>query len=108
VKGEGFRRLEEEVRRARAEALGRAGERLEDGLARLAALDRQVDVVWHEPEEAPGREARLAAVAAARARVRAEVVRLRQHLLIQREALGLRRHVVVDELYPLPPSAPDH
>jgi hypothetical protein len=106
VRGEGLRRLEEEVRRARAEALGRAGERLDDGLARLAALDRHVEAVRGEPEAAPGRAARLAAGVAARERVRAEVVRLRQHLLIQREALGLVRHAVVDELYPMPPDAP--
>jgi hypothetical protein len=33
------------------------------------------------------------------------VVRLRQHLVIQREALGLVRHAVVDELYPMRPDA---
>ncbi|MGH7268724.1 MAG: hypothetical protein ACREMB_28235, partial [Candidatus Rokuibacteriota bacterium] len=58
VTGEGFRRLEEEIRRARAEALGRAGERLADGLAPLAALDREVDAVRDEPDGTPGRASR--------------------------------------------------
>jgi hypothetical protein len=34
--------------------------------------------------------------------VRAEALRYRWYLEVQREALGLRRHEVLDEFYPIP------
>ena len=92
--GEAHARIEREIAGEKAGALGRAGERLETALleaheiaARLAA--------------APAAELALLGVAYERARVRAQTARMA--LVIQREAVGLRQHRVVDQAFPEPP-----
>lgn len=92
--GEGLRRVEEEIAREKAAALGRAGERL------ARALDEVRDIARRLPAAAGAERDRLL-VAYDEAWVRARDARLA--LVIQREALGLRRHAVVDELFPEPP-----
>jgi hypothetical protein len=99
-RAEALGRVEKEIRQAMAEALGRLGERLEAALAELAARDRDLD---RRLAEGPGVGGRLAADLEARNRVRAEARRLVHHLVIQREAMGLRRHALVAERYPVPP-----
>lgn len=96
TRGEGLRRTEQEIAAEKAAALGRAGERLEQALgeARQAA-SRLL--------EAPDGERERLAQAYTLARKRA--LEVRTALLIQREALGLRRHTVVDQQFPEPPSA---
>ena len=92
---EAFGRIEEEILREKASALGRAGERLEDALAAVAACARALDA-----ETDPGRRVqRLAEYEAARRH--ASAVRLM--LIIQREAVGLRHHRDVDRQFPEPP-----
>ena len=44
-RGEAQRRVEEEIRREKAAALGRAGERLEDALREATAILRRLDAV---------------------------------------------------------------
>lgn len=92
-RGEGFERLQQEVVKEKAAALGRAGERLEAALdeARALAVDSEAD-----PER---RAARLCEYEAARRRA----ATARMMLLIQREAIGLRHHRVVDQQFPEPP-----
>jgi hypothetical protein len=95
---ENFERLEREIVGEKAAALGRAGERLEHAIAEahdIAAAVRRAD----DPEA----RARLGREYAA-ARGRAQRARLA--LLIQREALGLRHHAVVDQEFPEPPREP--
>jgi hypothetical protein len=92
---EGFRRLEQEIAGEKAAALGRAGERLEAALQRAAAVGRALDTA----AEAVTRE-RLAAEYEAACR---EAEQARLSLLIQREAVGLRQHRVVDQQFPAPP-----
>jgi hypothetical protein len=93
-----FARVEQEVAREKAAALGRAGERLEAALAETAALARAL------AEAGDGdTRARLADEYEA-ARRRAQTARTA--LLIQREALGLRQHRVVDQHFPEPPRLP--
>ena len=92
--GEGVRRVEEEIRREKAAALGRAGERLEEALREVSALGRGLDAATGAT-----RESVFAAYEAARRR--AEHARLA--LVIQREAAGIRRHAVVDQQFPAPP-----
>ena len=97
-RGESARRVEDEIRAEKAAALGRAGERLEAALADLNALARALADVRDE-----GRRDELrAAYRAARERVRTT----RLHLLIQREAIGLRSHRVVDQQFPEPAPPP--
>lgn len=95
---EGLERLEKEIVAEKAAALGRAGERLERALAEAhdlgAAARRAAD-----PET---RARALREYATARARAQ----RARMALVIQREALGLRHHAVVDQQFPEPPPQP--
>ena len=97
--------VERDIRQAQAEALGRTGERLQDLLDRLAALDRDLDA--HQAADgltADGQPTteRLRAELEIRNRVRDEAVRVRHHLIIQREALGLARQTPVEQCYPVP------
>jgi hypothetical protein len=92
---ETHRRINEEIAQEKAAALGRAGERLEEALAHVAAVGRRLDAA---PDG--DAEARLLGEYEA-ARVRAHHARLA--LLIQREAVGLRHHRIVDQQFPEPP-----
>ena len=92
---EGFERLQKEIAGEKAAALGRAGERLEAALQRAAELARALDGA----RDAASRE-RLGQEYDAAWR-QAEQARLM--LLIQREAVGLRQHRVVDQQFPAPP-----
>ena len=94
-RGEAHRRVEEEIRREKAAALGRAGERLDDAIREAMAALERLDRA-HDPT---ARDRLVAEYEAARARV----LGARLALLIQREAIGLRHHAVVDQLFPEPP-----
>jgi len=91
---ETHRRINAEIAQEKAAALGRAGERLETALAHVAAVGRRLDAA---PDG--DAEARLLGEYET-ARVRAHHARLA--LLIQREAVGLRHHRIVDQ-FPEPP-----
>jgi hypothetical protein len=96
--GEGLRRVEREIVGEKAAALGRAGERLDAALAQLSAVTQALAGCEDETRLAELRgEYRTA-------RERARTARL--HLLIQREAVGLRSHRVVDQQFPEPPPLP--
>jgi hypothetical protein len=100
VRAETYRRIEDEIRREKAAALGRAGERLDEAIRETERIGRQVEAAT-DPAE---RTRLLAVYEQARTRTKAA----RQALLIQREAIGLRNHRVVDQLFPEPPRrAPD-
>ncbi len=89
------RRIDEEIRREKAAALGRAGEHLEAALEDVHALGRRLDAATD-----PRAHARLFDEYE-RARRRADAAR--HALLIQREAIGLRTPRAVDQLFPEPP-----
>jgi hypothetical protein len=93
-RGEGMRRVENEIQAEKAAALGRAGERLEAALAELRNLER---ALIDTPDESL-----RAAYRAARERARTA----RLYLLIQREAVGLRSPRVVDQQFPEPAPPP--
>ncbi len=101
-RAEALGRVEREIRQAQAEALGRAGERLQGLLERLAALDRDLDTASGGEGGAGAGAEVLQARLAARNGLRAEALRLRHWLVIQREALGLARHLAVEQCYPVP------
>ncbi len=96
TRGEALRRIEKEIAGEKAAALGRAGERLEQALQETReAADRLLaarDAAEHERRSEDYTIARRRALDA------------RLALLIQREALGLRRHVTVDQQFPEPPD----
>jgi len=89
------RRINAEIAQEKAAALGRAGERLEAALEHVTSLGRRLDAASDL-----GEHARLLDEYES-ARVRA--VHARLTLVIQREALGLRHHRIVDQQFPEPP-----
>lgn len=96
--GEGLQRVDREIMAEKASALGRAGERLEAALAELRAAAAALADAHDEARHADLRAAYRAAHARART--------ARLHLLIQREAVGLRSHRVVDQQFPEPAPPP--
>jgi hypothetical protein len=95
-RGEALRRIEQELTGEKAAALGRAGDRLEAALAEAQAAAAHLLDAANEAERARLAEAYQA--------VRRRALEARLALLIQREALGLRRHATVDQQFPEPPS----
>jgi hypothetical protein len=94
-RGEGLERIDKEIAGEKAAALGRAGERLEHALAEvLRVAARLLDA-----RDDQARERLTEAYVAARR----QALDARLALLIQREALGLRRHATVDQQFPEPP-----
>jgi hypothetical protein len=94
-------KVERELQQARAEALGRTGERLQGLLDQIAALDRRLDALLAEAGRTTA-SGLLAAETEVRNRLRNEALRVQQHLVIQREAVGLRRQASVEQCYPVP------
>jgi len=92
---ETHRRINAELSQEKAAALGRAGERLEAALSHAAELSRRLDVTANLEEQ----ERLLGEYESARLRA----LHARLALLIQREALGLRQHKIVDQKFPEPP-----
>lgn len=89
------RRIDAEVAQEKAQALGRAGERLEAALAYVGTVGRRLEAATDAAEQAR----LLGEYESARARA----LHARLALLIQREAIGLRHHRVVDQQFPEPP-----
>jgi hypothetical protein len=92
---EGFEKLEQELVKEKAAALGRAGERLEAALDEVRALGVALDA------ERDGRRRGELLREYEATRRRAAAARLM--LLVQREAIGLRWHRDVDQQFPEPP-----
>jgi hypothetical protein len=87
--------IEDEIRREKAAALGRAGERLDAALADVRQALQRLD----HAADATTRQRRFEDYDRARRRAHCA----RQALLIQREAIGLRHHATVDQAFPEPP-----
>lgn len=97
-RGDALRRVDGEILAEKAASLGRAGERLELALSALNGLAADVAAA----PDPKARERLSGEYARALARVR----EARLALVIQREAIGLRRHAVVDERFPEPRTHP--
>lgn len=102
---EGLARVQAEIEKEKAEALGRAGGRLEGAIRALRLIRDEVEALESGratpadpvgPGEAAGR--RRAEYAALRRQAR----QYHHFLIVQREAVGFRRHGDVDRLYPVP------
>ena len=101
-RGERLVRLDREITRCQAEALGRVGEELDRLLDRLRAADRWLDRLGEKAAASPDAARDLGRTIDARNRLRDEILRVRHHLIIQREALGFVRHGPVEQCYPVP------
>jgi hypothetical protein len=89
-------RLEEEFVRERAAALRRIGGRLEELVVELARRRPHLASLEGEARDQSKRARETFH------RLRAEAVRYRWYLEVQREAVGVRGHRRLDELYPMP------
>lgn len=87
--------LEAELNRERAGALGLTGQRLEGYLATCAELRDQLATSHPDARPALLEEYRKA---------RAHAAECRWELIVQREAVGMRRHDDLDRWYPMPPA----
>ena len=112
--------LQQELQRERAQVLARAGDSVDRALGRLHHLDQYIVGRCRTLEEMEaGAERRLGREFAAQKRQLIkevneniaqynrlrEYARLRYHyLIVTREAMGLRRHQRVEEIYPIPPK----
>jgi len=90
-----LQQTEKEILAEKAATLGRAGERLDTALALAARLLVAVE----RAGDGPAREIALADYREARARA----LDARHTLIIQREAIGLRNHRILDQQFPEPP-----
>lgn len=108
---DGLEKTQEEIFRERADVLSRAGKSLADALARLedigTSIQTKLDSIRNtrkheEIDDAPlYRDLNREIKAFNQARAYAEL--RRYYLIVTREALGLRRHTWVDEMYKIPP-----
>ena len=94
---EALQRTEKEIVAEKAATLGRAGERLDAALRQAAELH---DALRRAPEGAARDRARECYRLA-----RAQASEARRILIIQREAIGLRNHRLVDQQFPEPPRS---
>jgi hypothetical protein len=102
--------LQQEILRERAEVLSRAGHSVEQALIKLRLLEESIEGqcrdlhrTGHSP--AISREIKEINSKINRYNRLREYAQLRYHyLIITREAIGLRRHHRVEEIYPIPPK----
>lgn len=107
MKKNAFEQVESEIRKEKAEALGRAGERLEQILLEIEAFRQEIlSQAEKRLEPSLGDRDRLARDMKERLvehdRLCEEAKQLRHALIIQREAVGLWRHEDVERQYPVP------
>ena len=91
-----FGRIERELQEERASALGRIGRTLQELIATLESIQVALE------RAAPERDRLLAEYRETWQRAKT----YRWYLEVQREAIGLRRHERLDEMYPLPGRPP--
>jgi uncharacterized protein (DUF3084 family) len=107
----GLETIESEIRKEKAEALGRAGQHLERSLRELEMV-RQECFGLLRAERQFVRDGKTCSLTEYERKVtdygqlREQAQALRHALIIQREALGLSRHEDVDRQYPLPGPLP--
>jgi hypothetical protein len=87
--------LEREIVQEIAAALGRTATKLDHALLELELAGKACDAAVTADERA--------ACAARFDALRADALRARHELLIHREAVGIRRNDVLEQLYPIPP-----
>jgi hypothetical protein len=92
--------LQREIISEIAYSLGRAGNKLESALQQAQRTRHAIESALHEPDERKRLVARFN-------EERALAERRLRDLMIQREALGFRRHSELLQLYPIPPRLPD-
>ncbi|MFY9397478.1 MAG: hypothetical protein WAR22_03855 [Desulfomonilia bacterium] len=87
-------KTQEEIIEEIAKALGHSGDILEEVLARLEALGREMDAA-RDAREYNSRVEEFNTL-------RREAIRRKEMLMIHREAIGVRKHRYLDIYYPIP------
>jgi hypothetical protein len=86
-----------------AGTLGRAGERIERALADVEVLGDEVDALTEAHRiDGPARELLHDKIVSFNLAVERAEARVWE-LIVQREALGMRRHETIPRVYPIPP-----
>lgn len=101
-----WEKTQEELLKERAEVLGRAGEALSLALSDLEKIGRSITERFREAGEYPGPEILTKINGEIRNYNSArEYAQLRYfYLIVTREAMGIRRHKTVEEVYKIPPK----
>ena len=107
-----FEKTTEEIFQERAEVRQRTGEALSDALHKLTTIENDVNRIIEDLNTRPAHEepntfstlyAKVNREISRYNRAR-EYAKLRYHyLIVTREAMGIRRHTWVDEVYRIPP-----
>lgn len=90
--------IELELIKERASALQWTGQKLEKLIARIRAVETELSALAG---------ARRAEKLSLHAELRRQAEEERWKMIVQREAMGLRSHQVVDEIYPIPARIPE-
>ncbi len=104
-KGEGLTKVQAEIEKEKAEALGRAGERLDGAIRALRLIRDEVEALESgraTPADPVGAGEAVGRRRAEYAALRQQARQYRHYLIVQREAVGFRKHGDVDRLYPVP------
>lgn len=105
-------KLKAEIQREKAEALGRAGERLEDLLRKLVELRSTIESLGGKVKEvSPERGSLLEDIrllAQEHNAFRKKAITYHRYLVIQREAVGFRDHRDMERLYRVPDPIDAH
>ncbi len=101
--------LAEELLRERAAVLGRAGRAVEDALEKLAAIDRRLIALLNSGDEASRDDASadpmLVNDLIDQFNDACRLAELKYYyLIVTREAMGLRKHDLVRDIYRIPPK----
>lgn len=101
-----WEKTQEEIVKERAEVLGRAGEALAAALSEVEKIDRLINESVRMAGERPDLETLAEINGEIRRYNRArEYAELRYYyLIVTREAMGIRRHKAVEEVYRIPPK----
>ena len=100
---ETLQKIEAEIKKEKADALGRSGDRLSDALTALRALEEELEAkIKSAPVLTPQIRRELNQEIESFNQKREEILRFRYYLIVHREALGLRKHTEVDRLFPIP------
>jgi hypothetical protein len=89
-----------DIMKEKAEALGRVGGRLDESLRGMKILEKRIQMLEREGQR--GRVAVNTLIGEFN-QVRQRALRYLHYLIIQREAMGFRRHTHVTAMYQIPP-----
>jgi DNA repair ATPase RecN len=99
----GLEGLQQEILGEMAASLGRAESKIDEALLRCELLGRELEKLESRRASGEAVERELSAALAAFEAERAQAERRLWELMVQREALGICRHEILQTQYPIPP-----